>query len=235
MKKKFIQLFLLSALLLGLPSYLYIEDLVEVGTGVTILTKEHCFPKDSDIKHFPVSGISKDFLSYLNGNISVSSVAKSKILQNQAKAYTDRNAEYKKLKLDSLSSDEFYWNAVYILAKIIYAEGGNMDDEFQQKIGYVVLNRVESKYYPNSIREVFLSSGAYEETSIERFHEGFISDQAIKNSKIVLNHYLLRDIPYSPAMVYQSEFKQGINIQADGNSFFGEDPRIISDLEKNND
>lgn len=50
-----------------------------------------------------------------------------------------------------------------LLARIIYAEAGCSwyPDWVQQMVGSVVLNRVASSYYPNTIREVIYQPGQY--------------------------------------------------------------------------
>lgn len=136
------------------------------------------------------------------------------------------------LKIKYTTADEIYETVTYPLAKIIYAEGGNQNDEFQQNVGYVVLNRVESKYYPNSIEDVFFSSDAYAETSRDRYRNNEVSEKAIKNAKIVVEQYFNNAIPVSPARVFQAEFVQGVDLYKINNTYFGSDPRIISDMEK---
>ena len=109
-----------------------------------------------------------------------------------------------------------------------------MGDKHQQYVGYVVMNRVHSKYYPNSIHDVFFSGG-YADTSKERYLAEKDSEQAIKNATVVINKIFnegLENIPVSEAMVYQAEFKQGVNIIQMGNTYFGCDERILEDMEK---
>lgn len=136
------------------------------------------------------------------------------------------------LKIKYTTADEIYETVTYPLAKIIYAEGGNQNDEFQQNVGYVVLNRVESKYYPNSIEDVFFSSDAYAETSRDRYRNNEVSEKAIENAKIVVEQYFNHEIPVSKARVFQAEFVQGVDLYKINNTYFGSDPRIISDMEK---
>lgn len=135
------------------------------------------------------------------------------------------------LKIKYTTSDEVYKTVTYPLAKIIYAEGGNQNDEFQQNVGYVVLNRVESKYYPNSIEDVFFSS-AYNEISRERYRNNEVSEKAIENAKLVVEQYFNHEIPVSKARVFQAEFVQGVDLYKINNTYFGSDPQIISDMEK---
>lgn len=53
-----------------------------------------------------------------------------------------------------------------LLARIIYAEAGCtwFPDWVQRMVGSVVLNRVKSAYYPNTIREVIYQPGQYSPT-----------------------------------------------------------------------
>ena len=138
------------------------------------------------------------------------------------------------IPVDYSRYEDVYNNYIYPLSKIIYAEAGNMGDKHQQYVGYVVMNRVYSKYYPNSIHDVFFSSG-YDETSKERYLKNLTTKQAIKNAKIVINTYFnegLVELPVSKAMTFQAEFKQGVNIIQMGNTYFGCDPRILKDMKE---
>lgn len=141
------------------------------------------------------------------------------------------NDRWQDVRFDYASMDDTYYDMTYPLAKIIYAEGGGQSDMCQQYIGYVVINRIESKYYPNTLKKVFFSGG-YAPESQEKYRNGECSDRAIENAKIVVNNYYNDTMPVSPALVYQSKFSQGINqFQIDGEEF-GYSKRIIRDLEQ---
>ena len=141
------------------------------------------------------------------------------------------NDRWQDVRFDYASMEDIFYDMTYPLAKIIYAEGGGQSDECQQYIGYVVINRIESKYYPNTLKRVFFSGG-YAPESQEKYRNGECSDRAIENAKIVVNNYYNDTMPVSPALVYQSKFSQGINqFQIDGEEF-GYSKRIIRDLEQ---
>lgn len=141
------------------------------------------------------------------------------------------NDRWQEVRFDYASMDDTYYDMTYPLAKIIYAEGGGQSDMCQQYIGYVVINRIESKYYPNTLKRVFFSGG-YAPESQEKYRNGECSDRAIENAKIVINNYYNDTMPVSPALVYQSKFSQGINqFQIDGEEF-GYSQRILRDLEQ---
>lgn len=159
----------------------------------------------------------------------------SKIKQYQAKTIK-RNFKSRSIPIDYSTNEDIYVDYIYPLSKIIFAEAGNMGDKHQQYVGYVVMNRVYSKYYPNSIHEVFFSGG-YADTSKARYLAERDTEQAIKNATVVINKYFnagLEKLPVSRAMVFQAEFKQGVNMIQMGNTYFGCDERILADLKKEN-
>jgi len=68
-------------------------------------------------------------------------------------------------KIDALGLDyvKVSFEELYLLAKIIYAEAGSdwLTDEHQRLVGSVLLNRVASPEFPNTIREVVEQPGQY--------------------------------------------------------------------------
>ncbi len=76
-----------------------------------------------------------------------------------------------------------------LLAHIIYAEAGCtwIPDWVQRMVGSVVLNRVKSRYYPNTIKEVIYQPGQYSPTwdgSIRKTPD----QRTIANAKYLLEH-----------------------------------------------
>lgn len=141
------------------------------------------------------------------------------------------NDRWQDVIFDYASMEDIYYDMTYPLAKIIYAEGGGQSDKCQQYIGYVVINRMISNYYPNTLKDVFFSGG-YAPESQEKYRNGECSDRAIENAIIVVNNYYNDAMPVSPALVYQSKFSQGVNqFKIDGEEF-GYDKRILNDLEQ---
>lgn len=93
-----------------------------------------------------------------------------------------------------------------LLAKLIYLENGNNTDLAQLLTGNVVLNRVASSKYPNTIRGVIYQKGQYSVAS--KISKTTPSDRAIKNAKRLLSGE--RFCPKN--VVYQSRFKQGSGV-----------------------
>lgn len=125
---------------------------------------------------------------------------------------------------------------LFSLAKIISAEAGGVysdsckkaaeaagitSDIWQQYVGYVFLNRVESKYFPDSYEEVMKQG--YAKETIDKFYKDFCTKEALKNAKICLDNYYSGNCPVSKKLVYQAEFKQGDSIFLKvGNTYFCE-------------
>ena len=75
------------------------------------------------------------------------------------------------------------------LSRLIYAEAGCtwIPDWVQRMVGSVVLNRVESQYYPDTIREVIYQPGQYAPTwdgSLQKTPDA----RTIENARYLLEH-----------------------------------------------
>lgn len=93
------------------------------------------------------------------------------------------------------------------LARIIQAEnGGHEDDEALLLTGVVVLKRVKSKYYPDTIMGVISQKGQY-----STYADGKFWNEPSKRSMRIAKKLLKTDIvdDYPDNLVYQSEFRQG--------------------------
>lgn len=162
--------------------------------------------------------------------------AETEILAIQRQNYKDRMA------IDPINED-YLQDEIFLLAKIISAEAGNVDSKYyqeeikkagitsdiwQQMVGYVVMNRVyqSDKFFPNTIEEVFYQDNAYAETSHERYENDFCTESALRNAKIVIEHYYMGNVPYPRNMVYQAEFPQKEIYLTVGNTYFCIDPDL---------
>ena len=113
------------------------------------------------------------------------------------------------------STKKYSQDDLYVLSHIIYAEAGNQSDECQLAVGSVVLNRVKSDKFPNTIYGVVFQKGQYSPTWNGAYYKE-PSDRAIKNAK-----YLLENGSVIPVgVVYQAEFIQGPIYKQIGNTYF---------------
>ena len=105
--------------------------------------------------------------------------------------------EYKKISYDEL----------VLLAKIIQAEAGAywLTDEHQRLVGSVVLNRVNSPEFPNTLEEVIYQKGQYYGTGTKWFAKLCPTERAVRNAL-----YILENGSITPnSVVFQANFKQG--------------------------
>ena len=93
------------------------------------------------------------------------------------------------------------------LARIIHAEnGGHEDDEALLLTGIVVLKRVKSKYYPDTIMGVISQSGQYSTYADGKFWNE-PSKRSMRIAKRLLSTNIVHDYPDN--LVFQAEFEQG--------------------------
>ena len=116
-----------------------------------------------------------------------------------------RNA---KIAAQGLSNVVVSWDELYLLAKIIYAEAGSywLSDEWKMCVGEVVLNRVASPEFPNTMQEVIYQPGQYYGRQ-SRYFENLRPDaRAVLAAKRLLEgERVLND----PSVVFQANSKQG--------------------------
>lgn len=119
-------------------------------------------------------------------------------------------AEARNVKIDEqgLTYPKVAWDDLYLLAKIIYAEAGSywLPDSWKMSVGEVVLNRVASPEFPNTIQEVIYQPGQYY-GSQSRYFEDLRPDlRCVDLAKRLLEgERILND----PSVVFQANFKQG--------------------------
>ena len=105
---------------------------------------------------------------------------------------------------------------VELLARLITAEVGTEDEERAYLCGSVVLNRMKSDKFPNTIREVIYQPGQYECT-----WNGHI-DRPYEDIAYEIAEGLMTDgSEIDERVVFQSEFKQGHGTYKKiGNTYF---------------
>lgn len=119
------------------------------------------------------------------------------------KAEQDRNQKIEKYSLDvpKISFDD-----LYELSKVITSEAGSdwLSMEWKMMVGEVVLNRVASTEFPDSIQEVIYQKGQYSGSSRLKYltpYESCVDAAArLLGGERVINE---------PSVVFQSNFRQG--------------------------
>lgn len=107
---------------------------------------------------------------------------------------------------------------VYRLAQLIYSENGISCDECKLLTGIVVMKRVKSKYYPNTIEGVISQRGQYA-VYINGTIDCKPDNSCLNIARDILKNELEKNYP--DGLVYQSEFLQGSSLYFNcGNQYF---------------
>ena len=104
---------------------------------------------------------------------------------------------------DHISFEDLFW-----LSKIIAHEAGSsrLSQEWRLCVGEVVLNRVDSPEFPDTIREVIFQEGQYANVDNERFRTLFDPDEDSVRAALDL---LQGERHMAPWVVFQANFEQG--------------------------
>lgn len=97
-----------------------------------------------------------------------------------------------------------------LLAKVIYAEAGSdfLSDEWKMCVGEVVLNRVASPEFPNTIPDVVYQPGQYHGARSGYIASLIPSERCIEIAKRLLDGERIME----PSVVFQANFKQGSGV-----------------------
>ena len=127
--------------------------------------------------------------------------------------------------IDALASDEqkISFDELYLLSRVIYSEAGSqwLSEEFRLCVGEVVLNRVASPEFPNTVYEVVYQKGQYSGVNTIKFAN-------LKPGRDCVNvalKLLRGERRMVPAVVYHSGAIQGelFSMHSDrslGNTYF---------------
>lgn len=96
---------------------------------------------------------------------------------------------------------------LYLLARLIYAEAGSdwLSDDFRLCVGEVVLNRVASPEFPDSISAVVYQKGQYASAGTAAFST-LVPSQACVDAALRL---MQGERLMAPSVVFQSDHEQG--------------------------
>ena len=119
-------------------------------------------------------------------------------------------AEARNTKIDGqqLTYPKVAWDDLYLLSKLIYAEAGSywLSDDWKMSVGEVVLNRVASPEFPNTIPDVIYQSGQYYGRQSRYFEELRPDARCVNIARRLLEgERVLND----PSVVFQANFRQG--------------------------
>ena len=143
-----------------------------------------------------------EFLPIINTEPKIEQIICRKIEINKASEKNKKKKKQKKQKNNVVSNKD-----VLNLARIIQAEnGGHEDDEALLLTGVVVLKRVKSKHYPDTIMGVISQNGQYSTYADGKFLNE-PSKRSMRIAKKLLSTNIVHDYPDN--LVFQAEFRQG--------------------------
>lgn len=118
-----------------------------------------------------------------------------------------QNARDEKISALGLDEKSYSFEDLMLLSKIIYAEAGSewLSDEWKMSVGEVVLNRVASPEFPNTIKEVIEQPGQYYGANSRYFNTLLPTERCVQCAIRLLNGERLLE----PSVVYQANFTQG--------------------------
>lgn len=136
-------------------------------------------------------------------------VSKNQIIEHDKNKKDKNNVQFKEeLKPTSVPTQEpkslYTDEDIYVLSHVIYGEAGGYSKELQIGVGSVVLNRVKSKKYPNTIKDVVFQKGQYACT-----WDGNYDREPDKQAVDVAIYLLENGSQFPEYVVFQSEFLQG--------------------------
>ena len=143
-----------------------------------------------------------EFLPIINTEPKIEKMVCRKIETRKESGEKKKQKKQKKQKKNVVSNKD-----VLSLARIIQAEnGGHEDDEALLLTGVVVLKRVKSKHYHDTIMGVISQKGQY-----STYEDGKFWNEPSKRSMRIAKKLLLTDIAddYPDNLVFQAEFRQG--------------------------
>ncbi len=118
-----------------------------------------------------------------------------------------QQARDEKIAALGLTENAYTFEDLMLLSKIIYAEAGSewLSDEWKMCVGEVVLNRVASPEFPNTIKEVIEQPGQYYGANSRYFSKLLPSERCAVSAMRLLNGERLLE----PSVVFQANFTQG--------------------------
>lgn len=106
-----------------------------------------------------------------------------------------------------LEAETYTFEDLMLISKIIYAEAGSewLSDEWKMCVGEVVLNRVASTEFPNTIKEVLEQPGQYYGANSNYFNDLLPTERCVRCAIRILNG----ERQLEPSVVFQANFRQG--------------------------
>lgn len=116
-----------------------------------------------------------------------------------------------KLSAEGLPYPEIRFEELLLLSRIIYAEAGSvwLDANWKMAVGEVVLNRIASPEFPDTMREVLEQPGQYYGRNSRYFNSLKPSPECVEAARRLLEGERVLN---EPAVVFQSNYRLGSGV-----------------------
>lgn len=135
--------------------------------------------------------------------------AKTKVPELTFEETVETMVREHKVMLDRLiAAWEHRQEEINLLAEVIYHENWHTDKEHLAAYytGAVVMNRVNSKYWPNTVKDVLYQKNPRQYSTTEKFFTKEIPEECYEMARDIYRNGT-PDVPYD--VVFQATFKQG--------------------------
>ncbi len=121
-----------------------------------------------------------------------------------------QEAREEKMESLGISGQSIDFQDLYLLAKVMYIEAGSewLSDEWKMAVGEVVLNRVDSPEFPDTIEEVVYQKGQYAGSGNRYWESLMPSERCVELALRLLNG----ERNLEPSVVFQANFRQGSGV-----------------------
>lgn len=113
-----------------------------------------------------------------------------------------------KIKAEGLSFSAIDFNDLYLLAKIMRAEAGDVSEEIAIRVGEVALNRVASPEFPDTLEEVLKQPGQYYYPSMAAYFES-LTLEGYEHCVLLAVRLLEGERNMAPSVVFQDNQVHG--------------------------
>ena len=143
-----------------------------------------------------------DMAAYYLGEMGKAAAAGDIEAGRQAEQYRNEIIDQKGSGEIKISFDD-----LYLLAKLIYAEAGSdwLNEKFRFCVGEVVMNRVDSPEFPDTVHDVVYQKGQYTSAGTAAFTTLIPSQDCVD----VALRLLQGERQMVPSVVFQSDHEQG--------------------------
>ena len=207
--KKFTSFFLILSLLSGLHTAARAEERPPEPESET--AEESPMPMEEPVARETIFTLldaggalnyEVDMAAYYLGDLLAA--AASGDVQAGREAEENRNAA---IRAQSIRADAISFDDLSLLARVIFSEAGSywLSEEFRLCVGEVVLNRVASPEFPDSIHDVVYQKGQYSVVNTPGFESLAPGEDCVD----IALRLLRGERRMVPSVVFQSDYVQG--------------------------